>query len=363
MGIKNLNQLLRSVCPNVFRPSSLAMYSNKIIAIDTTLYLYKYKAAGGEEFWRNYFLQLICCLHRFNIHAIFILDGKPPNEKSKEREDRAKQREKLHDKILTLEDDITSFHTTNEISKFLQGFYMDKIKKDGKPGLLFERLFSIKVVESEFEKVKKQLVHISEDDFTFLKQLIKLCGMQYLQSPTEAEKYASYLNQLGLVDGVLSEDSDLIAYRSPVFISKINTSNGSCVETNIDSVLRGLKLSEKGLVDLCIMCGTDYNSNIPKIGSVTAYKMMRKHGSIEAVGDNEKDKKGDGIDVSILNHHRSRELFSMKCFEEIDPRTIQIEYNSRPQFKDLEKFLVESNVRFNMSTLMEACLLSVEFEE
>ena len=54
--------------------------------------------------------------------------------------------------------------------------------------------------------------------------------------------------------------------------------------------------------NLCILCGTDYNKNIYKVGPKKAYDLLKKHESIDNFT----------IDTSILNHIRVRELFCPK---------------------------------------------------
>jgi hypothetical protein len=46
MGIKGLNNLLRKF--DIFEEISISEYAYKIVAIDTSLYVYKYKFAAGE---------------------------------------------------------------------------------------------------------------------------------------------------------------------------------------------------------------------------------------------------------------------------------------------------------------------------
>ena len=47
MGIKGLNNLLRKF--DIFEEISISEYAYKIVAIDTSLYVYKYKFAAGER--------------------------------------------------------------------------------------------------------------------------------------------------------------------------------------------------------------------------------------------------------------------------------------------------------------------------
>jgi 5'-3' exonuclease len=125
----------------------------------------------------------------------------------------------------------------------------------------------------------------------------------------------------GLVDAVLSEDTDVLAYGADVFLTKIDTYRNTCVQINYDQVLSSLNLNENEFLDLCIMCGTDYNKNIPKIGCETSYKYILKYRSIEQIKNNLPH-----IDISILNHSRTRELFI--DYEKYS--TINIPYCGKP---------------------------------
>jgi hypothetical protein len=46
--------------------------------------------------------------------------------------------------------------------------------------------------------------------------------------------------------------------------------------------LQELGLSMPQFIDLCIMCGCDYASNIRGIGAVRALNLIKQHGSVEA---------------------------------------------------------------------------------
>ena len=41
----------------------------------------------------------------------------------------------------------------------------------------------------------------------------------------------------GKVDGVLSDDTDVLAYGTKLFLTSINTTKNSCVEIQIDNIL------------------------------------------------------------------------------------------------------------------------------
>ena len=75
MGINNLNKILKRHAPECYVEVHLYKYAFERIAIDTSLFVYKYKTIFGEK-WLNAFINMICCLRKNEIHPIFIFDSK-----------------------------------------------------------------------------------------------------------------------------------------------------------------------------------------------------------------------------------------------------------------------------------------------
>ena len=78
MGIKHLNRFFRKNVPSSMHFISIAELSGKKIAVDISIYLYKYALDGNLI--ENIYLMLSILRH-YNITPIFIFDGKPPPEK------------------------------------------------------------------------------------------------------------------------------------------------------------------------------------------------------------------------------------------------------------------------------------------
>ena len=78
MGIKYLNKFLREEARDSIKFISIADISGKKIAVDISIYLYKYAADGSLI--ENIYLMLAVFRH-YNVIPIFIFDGKPPTEK------------------------------------------------------------------------------------------------------------------------------------------------------------------------------------------------------------------------------------------------------------------------------------------
>jgi 5'-3' exonuclease len=343
MGIKNLHSFLRSQCPEIYKTVHLSEFSYQKIAIDISLYMFKYKTIFGDK-WLDAFIKLIACLRKNEIHCVFIYDNGAPPEKMSEREERANKKQKLIDKIKNISDNIESFFQTGEPTELLMEIY-SKHQPTKLTRLLTparnEKIFDVSVVEQYLEKVKKQVVNIDYSDFPLTKQLFDIIGVPYFNAILEAETTCSHLCLSGVVDGVLSEDTDVLAYGTPLFLTKINTSAETCVIVKIKDILESLELTYLQFKDLCIMSGCDYNKNIPRVGSQTSYKLLTEHGSI----DNLPEK----FDISILNHKRSRELFTLD-----NQLKWEIPFCKEPDWNELKLFIFKNNSRINIEYL-EKC--------
>ena len=78
MGIKYLNKLIRNNCQNSLEKVHFSSLRYKKLAIDISIYLYKYQYEN--KLIENIYL-MISLFRLYNITPVFIFDGKPPAEK------------------------------------------------------------------------------------------------------------------------------------------------------------------------------------------------------------------------------------------------------------------------------------------
>uniref|UniRef100_A0A6C0ELS8 XPG N-terminal domain-containing protein n=1 Tax=viral metagenome TaxID=1070528 RepID=A0A6C0ELS8_9ZZZZ len=345
MGIKSLSKFLRDKWPDLFELVHISEYHFKKVAIDTSLYLCNFKALYGEEGWLRAFIKLVACLRENEIHCVFIYDSGSPPEKDAEKKERAEQRAKMEERTYRLEQAIDNYHQNGIIEDVLLEFQEKrKIKHASllRPGHVS---INIGAIEYAVAKMRKQLFRITQNDFAVTKQLFDLLDVPYFDAPLEAETMCADLCKQGKVDAVLSEDTDVLAYGAPVFLTKFNTSNGGCYQIRYDRVLEELGMTPKQFLDFCIMCGTDYNKNVAGIGPAGAYKLISAHGTIEdAIKSIDKKK-----DTTVLNYVRCRELFKKY------PRSnVKVSYCGCPDFNALQQFLFRKNLGMNVESLKKA---------
>ena len=340
MGIKNLNKFLRTKCPDVFTTINLADFAYKKVAVDVSLYLHKYKAVCGEN-WLTAFLNLIISLRRNNIHIVFIFDGKAIPEKALEQNKRKEDKEKLQSNVEELDGALATYYKTHTLDPILLKLY--KTCPAPPRRLLGNKAPAIDInwIKDKIAQKKKQIINISPTDFVYLKDLFTILQIPFYTAPGEAEKFGAKLCLDGVTDAVLSDDTDIIAYGTPYFLTKIDTGLDTCTMIMYADILEQLKLTSAAMLDLCIMCGTDFNTNINKIGAHNAYKYIKQYGSIENIN------KQTSLDTTVLQYDKSRAIFT--DFTDIHEQDIP--YCGIPDFSALQYFLIQHNINISLEKI------------
>lgn len=355
MGIKSLNDFMRKKCPDVYVDVHISQFRNKKIAIDTSLYMYHYKALAGDN-WLNSFLRMILCMRENNVHPIFIYDNGCPKEKLREREKRRESKEKEQERIINIELALEKYEMYNTVDQILIDFQNKRrIKPVG--FLSSNNTINIPEIQNALDKMKSRMFEVTQEDFDKTKELFDSFNIPYMDAYVEAETMCSDLCKQGKVDAVLSEDTDILAYGCPVFLSKFNAYSGECVSIKIDDVLEQLELTYEQFLDFCIMCGTDYNDNIKGIGPMNSYRLIQEHKNIDNLGDENKSGK-DKKNICELNHIRVRELFlDYKRYDGDIPYCDMINYD------DIQKFMIKNNFYIDTDNVRQMYINKIVFEE
>lgn len=355
MGIKsNFLQFLKTKAPECFETIHLSEYAFKKVAIDVSLYMHKFKAVCGDN-WLISFVNLVACLRKNEVHCVFVYDGQAPIEKKKEQEKRKNTKLSMIQQIKDIEAAITEYTNTGEANETLIQFNLKC--QSNLPRRLINNTtnttqteINIKLIKEKIKLKKGQIISINSNDYEITRDLFDILQVPYFIASNEAEKMCSKLCIDGEVDAVLSEDTDTLAYGTPVFLSKIDINNSTCVRVDFNSLLEKVEMTQQEFLDFCILCGTDYNSNIQGVGSVSSYKLVKSHGSLEAIETNTQ------YDVSCLNYRRVRELFTE--FHPDDKKT-DVQYCGEPDFEVLRNFLNSISLRMNLDYLRKCFIREI----
>lgn len=112
-------------------------------------------------------------------------------------------------------------------------------------------------------------------------------GVKYLVAPYEADAQLAYLERKGIIDAILSEDSDLLVFGAKCLLTKLDQ-YGDCVEINRMDFTACRDVSLVGWSDaefrcMAILSGCDYLPSISGMGLKTAHQLVRKYKSIDRI--------------------------------------------------------------------------------
>ncbi|KAI4111553.1 MAG: hypothetical protein LQ339_000424 [Xanthoria mediterranea] len=148
----------------------------------------------------------------------------------------------------------------------------------------------------EYEKELRQLRNQQKKDrrdadevthvmVTECQQLLKLFGIPYITAPMEAEAQCAELVSLGLVDGIVTDDSDIFLFGGTrVYKNMFN--QAKFVECYLTSDLeKEYSLDRQRLIGVAHLLGSDYTEGIPSVGPVTALEILSEFGSLETFAE------------------------------------------------------------------------------
>ena len=114
------------------------------------------------------------------------------------------------------------------------------------------------------------------------RELLSLLDVPYVDAPAEGEAQAAYMNRIGDVEYVGSEDYDTLLFGAPQTLRGL-TGKGNPELMDLEATLQEHGLSYEQLVDVAILCGTDFNDGIDGIGPKTGVTLVREHGDLFGV--------------------------------------------------------------------------------
>ncbi|KAG9314986.1 hypothetical protein JVU11DRAFT_4095 [Chiua virens] len=132
----------------------------------------------------------------------------------------------------------------------------------------------------ELNRQKKAAIRDSEDItqhmISQIMIMLRLFGIPYITAPMEAEAQCAELVTLGLVDGIITDDSDVFLFGGKrVYKNMFNQSK--TVECFLLSDLaRELGLERDTLVRLAYLLGSDYVEGLAGAGPVVAMELMKE---------------------------------------------------------------------------------------
>lgn len=258
MGIDNFTKLVNKNASDAVSKKKIEDYKGKILGIDASLMLYKVVLAirgMGYDLKKNGiitthihgFLSKLTVFKRYNINAVFVFDGAPPELKNETLKERTKRREDNKNKY-----------------------------KDAK-------------TEDEKKKYYLAKEDISNKEFSDIKKLIQLFGFTTIDAIEEADSQLGYMSKNGMIDAVITDDPDILIFGAKKILKNFSIDKRKVIlEINRDKLLKKLNITTDQFIDLGIILGCDYCPTFDNIGVVRGYKYILEYKTLKNI-DKEKN--------------------------------------------------------------------------
>lgn len=139
----------------------------------------------------------------------------------------------------------------------------------------------LRQLRNQQKKDRRDADEVTHIMVTECQQLLKLFGLPYVTAPMEAEAQCAELVNLGIVDGIVTDDSDVFLFGGTrVYKNMFN--QAKFVECYLSSDLeKEYSLDREKLIRIAHLLGSDYTEGLPNVGPVTALEILSEFETLE----------------------------------------------------------------------------------
>lgn len=116
---------------------------------------------------------------------------------------------------------------------------------------------------------------VTEEMRTEVMQLLRLFGIPYVVAPAEAEAQCVELERLGLIDGIVTEDSDTFVFGGQVIYKNIFEDKKYVEVYHAKDASEEMNLTQDALVALAMLLGGDYTEGVKGVGIVNGMEVLQ----------------------------------------------------------------------------------------
>ncbi|KAG7981920.1 hypothetical protein I3843_04G023000 [Carya illinoinensis] len=126
----------------------------------------------------------------------------------------------------------------------------------------------------EQRKLERNAESVSSEMFSECQELLQMFGLPYIIAPMEAEAQCAYMELANLVDGVVTDDSDVFLFGARSVYKNI-FDDRKYVETYLmKDMEKELGLTREKLIRMALLLGSDYTEGVSGIGIVNAIEVV-----------------------------------------------------------------------------------------
>lgn len=137
------------------------------------------------------------------------------------------------------------------------------------------------LLQEQLQKAKRDAEEVTQTMINDVQELLKRFGIPYITAPMEAEAQCAELFRLGLVDGIITDDSDCFLFGgSRVYKNMFNQKQFvECYYA--EDIEHKVGLGREKLIELAMLLGSDYTEGVKGIGPVLAMEVLAEFGDLK----------------------------------------------------------------------------------
>lgn len=275
------NSALRQLA--VLEEQHLAEYEGQTVAIDAHHWLHRYMAgltryADPDIYEMGDGTELVNLLALFrglppllrhDITPVFVFDGEPHERKAETIQSRKEAKQDAE----------------------------QKMQKAAERGEL-----------EEMRKYRSQTQSLTPAVHESTRGLLERLGIPFTEAGGSGEAYAAKLVAEQYADAALTDDYDSLLFGAPLTLRQYS-GDGPAEAMGLQPTLEKHEISHEDLVDIAILCGTDFNDGVSGIGPKRGVKKISNGGTVEQI------MRDRGAEINGLD-----ELRSLFLEPDINPR-------------------------------------------
>jgi len=316
MGIHMLNRFLQSKCRESISCIPLSSLSGKKIAVDISIYLYKYLSENA--LLENLYL-MISIFREHNIIPIFIFDGKPPVEKNETIEMRRKMKHSAREEYYRLKVILENLEIerVNESADNNDEKNMTTVEID--EDVYVDIATNSDELQNAMKQLKKKFVVLKQKHIQDAKMLLQAYGVTYYEAPGEADILCANLVSKNIVYACLSEDTDMFVYGCSRVLRYLSLTMSKVILYDFEGILKTLDMNMDEFKKVSILFGCDYSKESTKLHSsnmniFNSYKMFTNYKSDTKIMDDFYDwvlNENENFEKIVQNSRENISLFDI----------------------------------------------------
>jgi len=173
-------------------------------------------------------IYLMCSIFRYyNIHALFIFDGKYLKNKTETMRKRKESKKQAQKKFKAIKENLHKYNGYSRVK-----------------------------IELQLDTLRKQFITVTKEDIKNVKELLNAYGMVYVSAKHEADELCGALNNE--VYACLTEDTDIMVYGCKRIFRYFSLMKHTVVVYDMPLIHNNLNMTLSDFQELCICAGNDY---------------------------------------------------------------------------------------------------------